>query len=545
MNKKHEAKTALLSVFDKTGIVDFAWELVGLGYDIISSGGTAKTLRKEGVPCKDVSEYTGMKEMMDGRVKTMHPMVTGGILADRSKKEHMEDLADLGAGTIDIVVCNLYPFEKVAADIKKPANKRIDPKIIENIDIGGPTMLRAAAKNHKDVLVITDPRDYASVVSGLQDGGITEEFRLALAAKVYGHTSYYDSIIADYLNYEQFPEKKTIPLEKVDTEIRYAENPHQKGALYLNKTDGGKGLAINARQIHGKALSYNNYLDLDAAKKFIEEFAKDKPMCNIAKHNNTCGAAFGETQLEAYQKAFACDPLSAFGGIMSFNRPVDSETAEEIVNIKKHFVECIIAPGYSSRALMVLKTKKDLRLVVQPESYEIPSGLIYKALDGGMLAQERDTKLYDKLEIVSKRRPTPDEMEAMMFAWRACKPTKSNGIIIGRGTQLVGVGTGQQSRIDSLEIAIKRMMKMQGSHGKIAGRLINIAAKLHLADAVAPLVMASDAFFPFPDCVEVFAKHGGSAVIWTGGSKNDPAVIKAADKRGIAMIKTHTRHFAH
>ncbi|MDR0449121.1 MAG: bifunctional phosphoribosylaminoimidazolecarboxamide formyltransferase/IMP cyclohydrolase [Rickettsiales bacterium] len=546
------AGTALISVYDKTGVVEFARELYRLGYDILSSGGTYAVLKEAQIPCKEVSEYTGVPESPDGLVKTINPKIEFGIMANPNDPEHVKYLNKIKARKIDLVCCNFYPAEDALSKVSALAdgNEKADPSIIKNWDIGGPLMARAAAKKHEYCLPVVDPADYDETLEAIRNeqlgkGEIPYSFRRALAAKVVAETSYYDGLIADYMEPEKFPAKKTIPLKKVDTEIRYAENPHQKGALYHNAIDGGKGLAINAKQLHGKALSYNNYLDLDAAKKFIEEFASDRPMCNIAKHNNTCGAAIGDTLLEAYQKAFVCDPLSAFGGIMSFNKMVDVETAKEIVYVNKHFVECIIAPGYSAGALQVLKTKKDLRLVEQPAAYEIPSNIIFKAIDGGMLAQERDTKLYDQLEIVSKRRPTPDEMEAMLFAWRACKPTKSNGIIVGRGQQLVGVGTGQQSRIDSLEIAIKRMMKMQGSRGGVARKLIKLATKIHLMAPEAPLVMASDAFFPFPDCVEVFAEYGGSAVIWTGGSMNDPKVVKAADKRGIAMVKTHTRHFAH
>ena len=522
---------ALISVYDKEGIVGLARELVGTGWEIISSGGTAKVLRDDGLPVKDVSEYTGAPEMMDGRVKTLHPAIHAGILADRGDISHMDDLEGAGFRKIDLVVCNLYPFEKVAAGIPKPHDRNIAKEIIENIDIGGPTMLRAAAKNYKHVLVATDPNDYELILEGLETEGFSMRTRLELAARAIAHTAYYDSLIADYLNYEKFPLVKTIPMVKTNADLRYGENPHQKAALYFNALEKSPSAAMMAQKLHGKDLSYNNFLDLDAAQKFIHEYSTDKSICTIIKHNNTCGAAIATTQLEAYRKSFAADPLSAFGGIMAFNNPVDADTAYEIVTKNKHFIECIIAPGFSDAAFEILSSQQNLRLLRQTHLYEVPAGLAYKMIDGGVLAQDKNTGLYDTKELMTKSAVSDEEMRSMDFAMRACKMTKSNGIILARGTQIVGVGTGQQSRIDSLDIAARRMAKMApGSF-----------------DEKAPLVMASDAFFPFSDCVEYFANIGGRAIIWPGGSKNDQASIDAANnaKNKIAMLKTGMRHFSH
>jgi len=520
-------KTALFSVYDKTGIVEFAQKISNMEYDIISSGGTAKALRDAGIQCRDVSEYTGAPEILGGRVKTLQYPIYGGILASRDNDNHMQELAAQNIQTIDIVVCNLYPFEKVSGEIPKPGNKKIDAKIIENIDIGGPTMLRAAAKNHKDVLVITDPADYDAVLAGLESGGISDEFRLALAAKVYSHTAYYDSLISNYLNYEKFPSIKTIPMKKIeDAELRYGENPHQQAALYANAIDVNPTAAMNAAQLQGKKLSYNNYLDLDAAWKFMSEFTQTYPMCTIMKHNNTCGAAADRTLVNAFRKSYACDPLSAFGGIVAFNQPVDVKTAREMIEEYELFVECIIAPGYTKKAMDIFSSKKNIRIMEQPYPPIVPIDVAYKTIEGGILVQDKNTQLYKEFETVTERNTTLAEDGALDFAWRACKMTKSNAIILARGWQIVGVGTGQQSRIDSLEIAIYRMNKMA-------------------CNTTQPLVMASDAFFPFPDCIERFAKIGGRAVIWPGGSTNDQASIDAANAAKIAMVKTSMRHFAH
>ena len=527
-------KTALLSVYDKTGIVDFARELNARGYRILSSGGTFKTLSESGITnLQEVAEYTGTPEMPGGLVKTLNPKIHAGILADRNNIAHMEYLEKIGAETIDIVACNLYPFEEIAKKIPKSKHKdSVHPDITSNIDIGGPTMIRAAAKNCQYVYVAASPDDYQHILAGLDNESDPKELMNNLSAKAFALTSFYDSLISNYKNYEKFPSIKTIPMKKVENaEIRYGENPHQEAALYINSSDECKSAAMNSKQLQGKKLSYNNYLDLDAAWRFIQEYADDmdKPMCNIVKHNNTCGAAIGKTLVDAYQKSFACDRPSAFGGIMSFNKFVDADTAYAIVKENKHFVECIIAPGYTDEALRIFEKKADLRILEQALPYVMPSGLAYKGIDGGILAQDRNAVLYSGLETVSETFPSYEQLGALIFAMRACKHTKSNAIILARGTQVVGVGTGQQSRIDSLEIATRRMEKMNPDD----------------MDESAPLVMASDAFFPFPDCVEYFAKHGGGAVIWPGGSKNDDDSIKMANEHQIAMVMSKIRHFTH
>jgi len=523
-------KTALLSVYDKAGIVEFARELVALEYDIISSGGTADAIRVAGIPCEDISTYTGAPEILGGRVKTLQYPIYGGILADRNDPSHINDLLVQNIKMIDIIVSDLYPFEEKAAEIPKPADKKIAKDIIEKIDVGGVSLTRAAAKNYKDVLIVTSPTDYPAVLKGLKEDSITEEFRLELAAKAFAKTSCYDALIADYLNYEKFPSIKTIPLKKVeDAELRYGENPHQEAALYTNAIDTNSSAAMNAKQLHGIKLSYNNYADEDAPWRFVHEYSMERPVCTIIKHNNSCGAAIGRTVLDAYRKSFVCDPLSAFGGIMAFNWPVDARTAKEIVELNKHFVECIIAPGYTEKALKIFKTKEKMRILEQAEPYIIPAGITYKAIEGGMLAQDKNTGLYSEFTVVTDRAPTEQEEKALDFAMRACKHTKSNAIIVARGEQLVGVGTGQQSRIGSLMIAIDKMHEMAPGS----------------SDKKQPLVMASDAFFPFDDCVEYFASHGGSAVIWPSGSVKDKLSIDAANEFKMAMIKTGMRHFTH
>ena len=537
-NKKKEddmKKTALLSVSDKTGIVDFARELSAMGYDIISTGGTAQAIRDGGVPCTDVSEYTGAPEILDGRVKTLQYPIYGGILADRGKAAHMDQLVAQKIRTIDIVACNLYPFEEVSRKIPRIENEGINPEVIENIDIGGPTMLRAAAKNYKNVVAVVDPADYAAVLEGIKAGGVSDKLKSDLMAKIFSHTAHYDAMIANYVGDEKFPQLKTVPMRMVDdAEIRYGENPHQNAALYVNSIDPNASAAMNARLIQGKKMSYNNYLDLDAAWKFVHEYPSkpNESMCTIIKHNNTCGAAIGKTLVDAYRKSYACDALSAFGGIIAFNQPVDAETAEDMVVRNRHFVECVVAPGFSKEALGIFATKKDVRILEQAEPYVIPKGVVYKAIEGGILVQDKNTQLYDAVTVATERVPTQDERNALDFAMRACKLTKSNAIILARGLQVVGVGTGQQSRIDSLDIAIRRMKKMP---------LDGPGAP----DKTKPLVMASDAFFPFPDCIELFASYDGSAVIWPGGSVNDQASIDMANETNMAMMKTRMRHFTH
>lgn len=516
--------TALLSVSDKTGIVEFAKELKSLGWDIISSGGTAKTLKDNGIECAEISSITDFPEILDGRVKTLNPKIHGGILAIRDKKEHMDELQKHGIGQIDIVAVNLYPFEETINKIPKPEDKNIDQDIIENIDIGGVALLRAAAKNYKDVMVVCGADDYKTVIDGLKNNSVNNEMRLSLAAKAFRHTAYYDSLISNYLTYEKFPSQSSIPLKKLSA-LRYGENPHQEAAIYGNGTEQSKPAVISAKQLHGKELSYNNYLDLEAAWRLVHEFKA--PACSIIKHNNPCGCAQSNDLTDAYLKALACDPVSAYGGIIAFNKPVEKNTAEEL---GKLFVECVIAPDYSQEALDILMQKKNIRLLKQEIPYkEEKSEIEYRMMTSGMLVQDRDNKLLAEVKNMTKRSPTKEESEALDFAWKVCKHVKSNAIILVRGTQTVGVGAGQMSRIDSLNIAVKKMQDV--IHG--------------LDEKSFPLVMASDAFFPFPDVVMESARAGVTAIAQPGGSIRDEDSIKAAEEMEVAMIATGMRHFKH
>lgn len=516
--------TALLSVSDKTSIVEFAKELKALGWNIISSGGTAKTLKDNNIECTEISDITGFPEILDGRVKTLNPKIHGGILAMRDKAEHLEELKKHGIGQIDIVAVNLYPFEETINKIPKPENKKIAAEVIENIDIGGVALLRAASKNFKDVIVICDTDDYKNIIENLKNNSVTEELKLTLAAKAFRHTAYYDSLISNYLTYEKFPTQASIPLKKLSG-LRYGENPHQEAAIYGNGTEQNKPAAISAKQIHGKELSYNNYLDLEAAWRLVHEFTN--PACAIIKHNNPCGCAEGVSVKDAYLKAYACDTVSAFGGIIAFNKAVDKETAEEL---SKLFVECIIAPDYSQEALDILMQKKNIRLLKQGIPYKTQDNETeYRMMTSGMLLQDRDNLLLSDIKNMTKREPTEKEVASLVFAWKVCKHVKSNAIILVRGTQTVGVGAGQMSRIDSLNIAAKKMSE----------------AQFDIDENEFPLVMASDAFFPFPDVVMESARIGVMAIAQPGGSIRDEDSIRAADEMNIAMVATGIRHFKH
>jgi phosphoribosylaminoimidazolecarboxamide formyltransferase/IMP cyclohydrolase len=516
--------TALLSVSDKAGIVDFARELKILGWNIISSGGTAKILKEKFIECREISEVTGFPEILDGRVKTLNPKIHGGILAVRNKTEHVEQLKQHGIETIDMVVVSLYPFEATINKIFKPEDKKIAQDVIENIDIGGVALLRAAAKNYNDVIVICDANDYNSVIENLKNNSVTQELKLALSAKAFRHTAYYDSLISTYLTYEKFPTQAAIPLKKI-SELRYGENPHQEAALYSNGIERDKPAVISAKQLHGKELSYNNYLDLEAAWRLVHEF--DNPACVIIKHNNPCGCAESAEIKDAYLKALACDPASAFGGIIAFNKSVEEDAASEI---GKLFVECVIAPDYSQAALDILMKKKNIRLLIQEIPYkEEKNAIEYRTMSYGMLVQDGDNLLLAEVNPMTKRHPTNEESAALSFAWKVSKHVKSNAVVLVRGRQTVGIGAGQMSRIDSLKIAIEKMKKVK--HG--------------LDEKVFSLVLASDAFFPFSDVVEESANVGVTAIIQPGGSIRDDESIKVADDRNIAMLATGMRHFKH
>jgi phosphoribosylaminoimidazolecarboxamide formyltransferase/IMP cyclohydrolase len=517
-------RTALISVSCKTGIIEFARELNKMGWNIISSGGTAKILKENAIECKEISDITNFPEILDGRVKTLNPKIHGGILAIRNNQEHLNQLKKYDIDTIDMVVVNLYPFESTINRIEKPQDKNINQEVIENIDIGGVSLLRAGAKNYKDVLVLCDKNDYSLVIDNLKNSSQLDNLKLTLAAKAFRHTAYYDSLISTYLTYEKFPDQFAIPLKKLSN-LRYGENPHQCAAVYSNGTEKNKAVVISAKQLHGKELSYNNYLDLESAWRLLHEV--EKPACVIIKHNNPCGCAQGKDLQDSYLKALSCDPISAFGSIIAFNRSVDSIIAQEV---SKLFVECIIACDYSKEALDILMQKKNIRLLKQDIPYKQETDLIeYRAMSSGMLVQDKDISLVPEIKVMTKRSPTQEENNSLEFAWKVAKHVKSNAIVLVRGLQTVGIGAGQMSRIDSLKIALE---KMKG-------------VKHDLDENRNPLVLASDAFFPFPDVVEEAFKANITAIVQPGGSVKDNDSIKAANDRNIAMIQTGMRHFKH
>lgn len=510
-------KRALISVYDKTGVVDFTKKLVSLGWEIISTGGTSKVLKSEGINVIDISEITEFPECFDGRVKTLHPRVHGGILHLRDNKDHANTMKELNINSIDMVVCNLYPFKET---ILKENSTHED--IIENIDIGGPSMLRAAAKNYKFVTVLVDPKDYDKVLNELENNKDTkEETRLYLASKVFSHTSHYDTLISNYFNEIaniDFPDTISLTYEKKQ-DLRYGENPQQRAAYYTEIKDL-EGTISAAKQLHGKELSYNNISDSDSAVEILKEF--DEPTAVAVKHGNPCGIGSGESIKESFIKAYECDKVSIFGGIVAVNKEIDEETAKLINDI---FIEIIIAPSYSKKALEILKSKKNIRILELPniERKEYKSFAMTKTL-GGMLIQDRNNVIFneEELEVVTDRKPTDEEMKDLYFAWKAVKGVKSNAIVIAKNKTTIGVGPGQVSRIWSLQNAIRQGgEKARGS------------------------VMASDAFFPFSDCIKEAYKAGISAVIQPGGSKNDNESIELANRYGISMIFTKVRHFKH
>ncbi len=518
-----KVRRAIVSVSDKAGVVSFAKGLAQMGVEILSTGGTAKTLREQGLAVTDISDYTGFPEMLDGRVKTLHPKVHGGLLGQRSKPAHVNKMNEHGILPIDLVAVNLYPFEATIA--KDDCSLE---EAIENIDIGGPTMLRSAAKNYPDVTVVVDPGDYEPVLSELKEKGeVSAETNFRLAKKVFQHTARYDGAISNYLGqidrgkkvYE-FPETFTLQVRKAQ-ELRYGENPHQKAAFYREYTITEPSVS-NAVQIQGKELSYNNILDTDSAFETVKEFEETAAV--IIKHNNPCGAAVSAAGLaEAYRKARDCDPVSAFGGVIGFNRRVDAETAKEMAKI---FLEVVIAPGFDPEALEILKAKKDLRLLRTPPLNELPvrRGFDLRKVVGGLLIQDRDLGKVpmDQWKVVTKRKPTEDELRAMAFGWKVAKHVKSNAIVLVREDRTIGIGAGQMSRVDSTRLAA---MKAQSS--------------------TKGTVLASDAMFPFRDGVDTGAEAGASAIIQPGGSIRDGEVITAADEHNMAMVFTGMRHFRH
>jgi phosphoribosylaminoimidazolecarboxamide formyltransferase/IMP cyclohydrolase len=518
---------ALLSVTDKSGVLEFARELAQSGVELISTGGTAKALREAGIAVRDISELTGFPEMLDGRVKTLHPKVHGGILHIRGNPEHLAALREHGIQPIDMVVVNLYAFEKTAAN---PGARFAD--VIENIDIGGPSMVRSAAKNFHDVAVVTAPGDYPGILAEMRahGGSLSLATRWRLAQKAFSTTAAYDAAIASALERvpapaadgsfdtgklsadDDLPPTLRLNFHKA-FDLRYGENPHQKAALY---SDGsGKGVA-NAIQLQGKELSYNNIVDLQAAWELAQEF--EEPVCAIIKHTNPCGTATGKTLAEAYRRALECDPVSAFGGVIGVNRPVDAETADAMAKL---FLEVIAAPRFDEEGRKIFASKKNLRLV---EVAGVRQRWVLKSVSGGALLQSADVRPLqpEDLKVVTRRQPSDEEMRALLFAWKICKHVKSNAILYARDGQSVGVGAGQMSRVDSAKIgAMKAVLPLQGT------------------------VAASDAFFPFPDGVEEIAKAGSTAIIQPGGSVRDQEVIAAADRLGLAMVLTGVRHFRH
>jgi len=516
-----KVQRAILSVTDKTGLVDFARKLASIGVELISTGGTAKLLRDSGIGVKDISELTGFPEMLDGRVKTLHPKVHGGILHRRGNPTHTSAVAEHGIQPIDMVVVNLYAFEKTAA---KPGVHF--EELIENIDIGGPSMIRSAAKNFQDVAVVTSPADYDAIAEELSSnqGTLSQQTRWRLAQKAFATTAAYDSAIASTLervsangHFDLHAESGFPPTPRVSfqkkMDLRYGENPHQKAALYSD----GSGLGVaNGLPLQGKELSYNNIVDLQAAWDLAQDF--DETVCTIIKHTNPCGTATAPTLVEAYKKALECDPVSAFGGVIGVNRPVDGVAAEEMAKL---FVEAIAAPSFDEAAQAKFASKKNLRLV---QITHTPQKWVLKNVSGGILLQDNDLRRLqeNELKVVSKRQPSVEERRALRFAWKICKHVKSNAIVYVRDGQSVGIGAGQMSRVDSCKIgAMKAVLPLKGT------------------------VAASDAFFPFPDGVEEIAKAGATAIIQPGGSVRDQEVIEAADRLGLAMVFTGLRHFRH
>ena len=516
-------KRALLSVSDKTGIVELGQALAALGVELVSTGGTATALRNAGLTVRDISDLTGFPEMMDGRVKTLHPIVHGGLLAVRGNAEHVAAMEAHGIGAIDLVVVNLYPFQQTVA---RGAER---DEIIENIDIGGPSMVRSAAKNHDSVAIVTDPADYALVMTGTT----TLADRRRLAAKAYAATAAYDAAIASWFAFadqgEAFPATLPVALTRAQT-LRYGENPHQSAALYLPQ-GGTRGIA-QAEQLQGKALSYNNYNDADAALELVSEFRDGPPTVVIVKHANPCGVATGATLLEAYQAALACDSVSAFGGIIAVNRKLDRETAEAIAGI---FTEVVAAPDADDDARAVFAAKKNLRLLL---TGALPDparpGLMLKSIAGGMLVQSRDNGRVtrDQLKVVTKRAPTEQELADCLFAWTVAKHVKSNAIVYAKDGSTAGIGAGQMNRLESARIAAWKAKDAAEKAGWTTPRTIGSA-------------VASDAFFPFADGLLAAVEAGATAVIQPGGSIRDEEVIAAADAAGLAMVFTGMRHFRH
>jgi len=512
---------ALLSVSDKAGIVDFARGLRELGVEIVSTGGTARELMEAGLEVRTIEDFTGFPEMMDGRVKTLHPRLYAGLLARRDDEEHLRAAEEQGIEQVDLVCVNLYPFEQTVA-----RDDAGEEEVIENIDIGGPTMIRAAAKNQAFAAVVVDPADYERVLRELResDGRLSLATRTDLAAKAFACTARYDAAISTWFalhTYEGFPPSWSDAYEKV-SDLRYGENPHQRAAFYA-RVGSQTHLLDGVEQLHGKELSFNNLLDLSSARELVEEL--DGPACAIVKHNNPCGCALGETIQVAYERAFACDPQSAYGGVIALNRPVDRACAERL---SEQFIEVLLAPGYDAGALEVLQAKKNVRLLELPSwpapSHEVES----KAVIGGQLVQSGDvvTETREQMRAMTEREPSESEWQDMLFAWRVCRHVRSNAIVIAAGEATVGIGAGQTSRVDAVRLAVEKAAATQ-------------------PELLAGSSLASDAFFPFADGPQLAIEAGVTAIIQPGGSVRDEEVIAAADGASIAMVATDVRHFRH
>ncbi len=518
-------RRALISVSDKTGVADFARALAALGVEVLSTGGTAEALREAGVEVTDVSEFTGQEEILDGRVKTLHPRLHAALLARRDDPEHMAVLEREGIEPIDLVAVNLYPFEQTVA------GHDVAPEVaIENIDIGGPTMIRAAAKNHEGVAVVVKPESYDALCAELEESGgeVSASTRHWLVNEAFAQTARYDAAISRWFSgyYEDFPEHLAVAYEKV-LDLSYGENPHQRAALYA---DVGARSHVLSRvsKLHGKALSFNNVLDLDSARNLVGDF--DRPACVIVKHNNPCGVAVGQDAREAYLKALACDPVSAYGGVIALNRRVSVALAEEL---HKNFVEVLIAPGYEEGALEILQQKESIRILDEEERRQVDSDeRDLKRVGGGLLIQDRDgdPEPREIMEAVTATQPSEEQWEDMLFAWTVCRRVRSNAIVIAKGGATLGIGAGQMSRVDSVRLAVEKCRDARGeeAEGLLAGSAV-----------------ASDAFFPFADGPELAIKAGSTAVIQPGGSKRDGEVIAACEEAGVAMVFTKHRHFRH
>jgi phosphoribosylaminoimidazolecarboxamide formyltransferase/IMP cyclohydrolase len=515
-------RRALLSVSDKTGIVELAEDLVELGVEVVSTGGTARTLTEAGVPVRAIEDFTGFPEMMDGRVKTLHPRLYAGLLAVRSNESHLRAAAEHAIEPVDLVCVNLYPFEQTVA-----RGDASDEEVVENIDVGGPTMIRAAAKNHAFAAVVVDPADYTIVLTELRESGgrLSMVTRERLAGKAFACTARYDVAISSWFALraeEDFPPQRAIAYEKA-AELRYGENPHQRAAYYA-EVGAPTHLLAGVAQLHGKELSFNNLLDLSAARELVEDFSE--PACAIVKHNNPCGCALGRTAQDAYERAFACDPMSAYGGVIALNRNVDLPCAQALSG---QFVEVLLAPNFDAEALEVLTQKKNVRLLELPDWPEPAGGLEAKPVIGGLLVQDRDavSETPDQMRVMTAKTPTEREWDDLRFAWQVCRHVRSNAIVIASGGATIGIGAGQMSRVDAVNIAIEKARAEAGP------------------DRLAGSSLASDAFFPFADGPQLAIDAGVTAIIQPGGSVRDEEVVAAADQANVAMVATDVRHFRH